>query len=86
MNKIKMSKFIKTDLQSESELEFDNESQPKSQLESDSESCIFYHPKCYLLFIAVLNDRWLIFGWLLLRWLLLASKITTKLRWEKMDA
>ena len=53
MNKIKMSKFIKTDLQSESELEFDNESQPKSQLESDSESCIFYHPKCYLLFIAV---------------------------------
>ena len=45
MKKIKMSKFIKTDLESASELEFDNESDPKSQLESDSKSCIFFHLK-----------------------------------------
>ena len=86
MKKIKMSKFIKTDLESESELEFDNESEPKSQLQSDSESC-FFPPKIMLSTInAILNDRWQIFGWLLLRWLLLSSKITTKLRWEKLDA
>ena len=39
IKKIKMSKFIDTDLEleSESELETDTESKPKSELKSDSE-------------------------------------------------
>ena len=37
IKKIKMSKFINTDLESESELESDTKSKPKSELESDTE-------------------------------------------------